>query len=281
MARKLFCEYGPLAYWLSTKKGRLMRHLANRQAGGSFAGTISHDTLPHVAATYTSPVAGEIEGIPADTVKSRADNIWLSASVIDGLVVRPGEVFSFWHLVGNCTPARGFGKAFIVSGGKMVLEYGGGACLVATLLHNLVLGTPLKVEELHHHSDALFPDKPGRVPYELGVSLLYNYIDYRFQNDTDQTVQIKLAKTPGALVGELRSERPFAHRYQLVEEDHYFAQEADGHFYRNSKIYRLVIDNATGETVGKELMRDNHSQVMYDPKLIPHDLLRPASNLCG
>ena len=58
-----------------------------------------------------------------------------------------------------------------------------------------------------------------------------------------------------------------------MEEDHHFKKE-DGIFYRNSKIYRKVIDNATGEVVKKELVLDNHSEVMFDYDLIPKELIR-------
>jgi len=277
LARKLFCEYGPLAYRISTQKEMLKRFFSNLRGCAGFAHTRSEALLPYVAATYSSPVATEIEGVPPATVQNRANNIHLSSRKVDGLLVYPGETFSFWNTVGNSTASNGYGKALIVSNGKLVPEYGGGLCLLATLLHNMVLATPLKVVELHHHSDALFPDKEDRVPYELGVSVLYNYIDYRFQNNTEQKVQLRLYKTPTALLGELRSERPFPNRYRLVEEDHHFAQGANGCFYRNSKIYRLILDSRSGEVVGKELVRDNHSQVLYDPKLIPKALLRDAA----
>jgi len=55
-----------------------------------------------------------------------------------------------------------------------------------------------------------------------------------------------------------------------VEENHHFAKEGDDYF-RISQIYRLVIDNETGETVRKELLLNNHSRVMYDHSLIPKE----------
>lgn len=55
-----------------------------------------------------------------------------------------------------------------------------------------------------------------------------------------------------------------------MEENHHFAKEGDDYF-RISQIYRLVIDNETGETVRKELLLNNHSRVMYDHSLIPKE----------
>lgn len=74
----------------------------------------------------------------------------------------------------------------------------------------------------------------------------------------------------GSLHGELRSEKEFPYKYELVEEGHHFKCE-DGIFYRNSKVYRIVIDKATGKEVAKELVLENHSKVLYDYSLIPKE----------
>ena len=147
---------------------------------------------------------------------------------------------------------------------------GGGLCQMANMVHFLVLNSPLEVTELHHHTDALFPDERRRVPFGTGTSVFYNNVDYRFKNNLDQNVQILVWIENGELCGELRSEKPFKYRYKLVEENHHFAKEGDD-YYRISQIYRVVIDKATGEEVRKELILNNHSRVMYDHSLIPKE----------
>ena len=127
--------------------------------------------------------------------------------------------------------------------------------------------------ELHHHSDALFPDERRTVPFGTGTSVAYNYVDYRFQNDTDQAVQIVVWVEGGELCGELRSEREYPYRYKLVEENHHFRKEGQD-YYRISQVYRWVIDRKTNQIRDKELILDNHSRVMYDYHLIPADQIR-------
>lgn len=75
------------------------------------------------------------------------------------------------------------------------------------------------------------------------------------------------------LCGELRTTQPFPYRYRIIEEDSGFVEEADG-WYRVSKVYRRVIDRASGLEIAKELVLDNHSKVMYDPALIPADQIQ-------
>ena len=40
------------------------------------------------------------------------------------------------------------------------------------------------------------------------------------------------------------------------------------------RIYRQVRDRETGQQTARELIWDNHSQVLFDPALIPAELLR-------
>ena len=69
----------------------------------------------------------------------------------------------------------------------------------------LVLHSPLEVVEFHSHSDALAPDHGERVPFSSGTSVSYNYIDYRFRNNTDQNVQLLVWCDEEKLYGELRN----------------------------------------------------------------------------
>ena len=144
---------------------------------------------------------------------------------------------------------------------------------MANMIHFLVLNSPLEVTELHHHSDALFPDEKRRVPFGTGTSVAYNNVDYRFKNTTDSPVQLLLWIEDGYLCGELRCEKKFPYRYKLAEENHFFAKEGED-YYRNSRVYRIVIDRESGEEIAKELILENHSRVMYDHSLIPKDQIR-------
>ncbi len=112
-----------------------------------------------------------------------------------------------------------------------------------------------------------------RIPLAADTAVGYNYIDYRFKNETDQDFQIFLWCEGEDLCAELRAARPLTHTYGLVEEDHHFRKEGDK-YYRCSKLYRTVSDNGTGKLLEKTLIWDNHSEVVFDPKLIPQALLR-------
>lgn len=145
---------------------------------------------------------------------------------------------------------------------------------MANLIHWLVLHTPLTVTELHHHTDALFPDFKRRVPFGTGTSICYKSLDYRFKNTTNYPIQIRVWLDDTFLYGEIRSNFPLDKKYKIVEEDHHFARDENGDFYRNSKVYRIIYDKETKKELKKELILDNHSKVMYDYNLIPQEEIR-------
>ena len=150
---------------------------------------------------------------------------------------------------------------------------GGGLCNLANLLHLLIVHSPMEITEFHAHSDALDPDKGKRKPFANGTSVQYNHQDYRFKNSTSQIIQLRTWVENEILFGELRSEAQFPFIYQIVEENHHFKKEGE-HYYRHSMIYREKLDRITEQTLEKELVLKNHSKVMYDPDLIPTEMIK-------
>ncbi|MFR3991381.1 MAG: VanW family protein [Angelakisella sp.] len=175
--------------------------------------------------------------------------------------------------MGRTTARKGYLPGLTIGAGRLGAETGGGLCQLANLIHWMVLNSPLTVTELHHHTDALFPDSGRRVPFGTGTSIFYKNVDYRFRNDTDTPVQLLIWQEEHDLCGELRAQHAFPYRWRIIEEDHHFQREADGHYYRCSRIYRVKTD-CEGNELDRELLLINHSQVMYDPALIPPEQLR-------
>ena len=270
MDRKLFCEISPAAYQLSLKKEIVLRHCRDLVSGERIAAKHSAEKLPVTVTTHSSILLRQLHGVDMNLQENKVTNIRLACGKVNGIVIRPGETFSFWRTVGNTTKRKGYREGLVIGSGSLRSGYGGGLCQMANLIHWMVLNSPLDVTELHHHTDALFPDERRRVPFGTGTSICYNNIDYRFQNNTGSAVQLLTWVEDGELRGELRSETEFPCRYQIIEENHHFQKEGDA-FFRVSQVYRLVIDKQTGEQLRKELILDNHSRVMYDYALIPQD----------
>ena len=273
MGRKLFCEISPLTYKISERKGIIQRNLRDLTRGEKIAKTHIKEELPNIVKSHSSILVRKLQGVDIRLQENKVTNIKLACDKINGIVIHPGETFSFWKTVGPAGKKQGYKEGLVVRRTGLSSGYGGGLCQMANMIHWMVLNSPLQVSELHHHTDALFPDERRRVPFGTGTSVSYNYIDYRFKNNTDQDIQILVWCEDGELCGELRSERAFPYRYKMTEENHHFRKEGT-EYYRISQVYRIVIDRATNEEIRKELILDNHSQVMYDHALIPRDQIR-------
>ncbi len=269
--KRNFCDINPFFYLISYEKEILKRRLKNLFGRDRFTKTVSEDKLGVTVFRHHSSMIKHGSGIDPVLQENKVNNIKIACGKISGTVVHPGETFSFWKTVGNTTARKGYKAGRIIAKGKLQPGTGGGLCNLANTLNLLILHSPLRITEFHKHSDALAPEDGPRVPLSSGTSVSYNYVDYRFRNDTDQDVQILLWSEGDELYGELRSETGFDLEYRIVEEGHRFVKEGEK-FYRVSKIYKVALDPGSGETVEKELIWDNHSEVMYDYGLIPGEL---------
>lgn len=267
--RKLFCELSPTCYRISLQKEYLLRDLHDRFSGEKFAREINTLPLPAIVKSHTSSILRRLEGVDMELQRNKAVNLRLACAKINGIIIRPGETFSFWRLVGEPGEKQGYREGLVINAGKLGRGTGGGLCQLANLIHWLVLNSPLTVTELVHHSDALFPDSGRRVPFGTGTSVFYKNVDYRFRNTTDRDVQLLVWVDENELCGELRATEPFPYKYRITEENQGFIEE-DGVFYRVSKVFRLTLDRER-HVLRRELVLDNHSKVMYDYSLIPRD----------
>ena len=267
--RRLFCELSPTCYQISLHKEYILRDIHDTFSGEKFARTINTLPLPVVVKSHTSSILRRLEGVDMELQRNKATNLRIACAKVNGIMINPGETFSFWRLIGEPGEKQGYREGLVISAGKLEKGTGGGLCQLANLIHWLVLNSPLTVTELVHHSDALFPDSGRRVPFGTGTSVFYKNVDYRFKNTTDRPVQLLVWVDEAQLCGELRAEQAFPYTYRITEENQGYTEE-DGVFYRVSKVFRLTLDNER-RIIRRELILDNHSKVMYDYSLIPRD----------
>lgn len=272
--RKCFCEYGPLCYAISLRKEYLSRFLHDRFSGEVFASLQQTGLLPFIVKSHKSTLLRKLQGVDMALQYNKAVNLKIASRGIQGLLIRPGETFSFWKRIGKPDEKHGYLPGLAIQGGKKpVSAVGGGLCQLANMIHWLVLQSPLTVTELHHHSDALFPDDNRRVPFGTGTSVFYNNVDYRFRNDTEDTYQLNIWLDETDLCGELLCSRSLPYRWRIEERDHHYRWE-EGVLYRNSEIRKRKIDRHTGKTVEEALVFCNHSRVLFDPSLVPEEQIR-------
>ena len=269
----LFCDISPACYKISGKKEVIKRHLKNISKRENYLKTQNAEPLDCVVYSCQSALIKKGKDIDPATQYAKAENILIASKKLNGKIIRPGEVFSFWRIIGPITSKRGYQKGRVIENGKLITGIGGGLCNLGNVVHLLTLHSPLDVTEVHYHSDALAPDHGKRVPMSSGTSVNYNYLDFRFKNNTDQSFQLLTEVRDETLFAELRCEKDIPFEYSISEEDHRFVKENDK-YYRMSRIYRDISDKYTGELLKHELIRDNRSEVMFDYSLIPKELIK-------
>lgn len=125
--------------------------------------------------------------LPKDT-KARFSNIDLACETLNGTVVKKGDTFSLWEVLGCPTKEKGYKKAkSFTSDGKVIKSYGGGICQVSTTIYNAVLEVKeLDIKERHEHSRDVVYIKDGK---DAAVS--YNTADLKFKNTLDYDIQLE------------------------------------------------------------------------------------------
>jgi len=264
MGRKLFCQISPLTYRISRKRCILQRKIKDALQGKSIAREKSEDRLPVVVYRHNSLIRRRLGNVDMALQDNKAVNLSLAAPKVNGVLIRPGQTFSFWNLVGNCNEKEGFKEGLVIALGKTGKGVGGGLCQFTNLIHWMVLHSDMEITEHHHHDGIdMFPDFNRQIPFGTGTSVYYNYVDYRFKNVTDRTYQLIVYTTDEYLCGELRADKPQGHTYHISTRNEHFSKEGND-VYRNGEVLRRKIDRVTGNQISEEVIKRNHAKVCYE-----------------
>lgn len=116
---------------------------------------------------------------------ARINNIKLATEKIDGLIMMPGDVFSYNETVGQRTEEAGFQAAGAYADGEVVQEVGGGICQVSSTLYCAAMYAQLEtVSRTNHYF------KVGYLDYGLDATVSWPKPDFKFANNRDYPIKI-------------------------------------------------------------------------------------------
>ncbi|QEY33045.1 vancomycin resistance protein [Synechococcus sp. RSCCF101] len=259
----------PWLFQARVHQKRLERRWQDALGRTPFARTGSSESLACRQTRHQSLLRRRLGDSDPQLQENKIINLGLANRHIDGLILQPGEVFSFWSCVGRTTAARGYVDGMQLSRGEVRTGIGGGLCQLANLLYWMALHTPLTVSERHHHSFDPFPDEQRTLPFGSGAGVFYNYIDLRFTNPTSQPFQLRVWLTDHHLKGAIHTSDTWPVSYHVFERQHRFRRDGD-RIIRSNEIWRSRIDKASGKQLGEELLMHNRSEVKYavDPAVL-------------
>ena len=132
----------------------------------------------------------------AGSIANRVHNIGLGTSRVSGVLVAPGEVFSFNRTVGEVSAASGYRQAYVISQGRTILDDGGGICQVSTTVFRAALnsGLPIVSRTAHAYRVAYYEQagfKPG-----FDATVWAPTVDLVFKNDAKFHILIQAIVDP-------------------------------------------------------------------------------------
>ncbi|MFC1745846.1 VanW family protein, partial [Candidatus Riflebacteria bacterium] len=131
----------------------------------------------------------------------------------DGILLQPGQVFSFNDIVGPRTKKMGFKDAGVIVRGKIVPGIGGGICQVTSTIYNAVLMLDLNILERYNHS--IYTSATSYVPIGFDAAVVWGYKDFRFVNNLSKTLLISARVAGNAIKISFFGQAPLGKSVQL------------------------------------------------------------------
>lgn len=119
--------------------------------------------------------------------KNRIHNIRTGASKFNGVLIKPGEEFSFIKTLGPVDASTGYLPELVIKVDKTIPEYGGGMCQVSTTMFRAALNSGLKITARTNHA---YPVQ-YYAPQGLDATVYIPKPDLAFVNDTPNYILVQ------------------------------------------------------------------------------------------
>ena len=228
------------------------------------------ELFPYIQAESSMPLINEESGQDIQYQYNKVHNLRLAAATVDGVVIRPGETFSFWQLVRHAQEREKYKDGLVLINGRIMPSPGGGLCQLSDLLFWLFLHTPLTVVERHPHGVKAFPTPD--VPAGTDATVSEGWKDLKVRNDTGQALQIQVCLDERKIYGRIRREEKPLFRYEIKEQNLRYYREK-GEIWESVSLFRQKYSLITGDLVSQLHLYENRTVVTYP---LPEEDLSPG-----
>jgi vancomycin resistance protein YoaR len=112
----------------------------------------------------------------------------VGAAQFDGVLVAPGQRFSFNHYLGEVTAEKGYAQSIIIWGNETRTDVGGGLCQVSSTAFRAAFWAGVPVTERSPHLYRVSYYEP---PRGMDATIYSPYTDLKWVNDTDGYILIR------------------------------------------------------------------------------------------
>lgn len=227
-----------------------------------YAETIAGKQLPYKLFEADCALYNGNTGFDMAYQENKVFNLTLAAKTLNGLLIKPGETFSFWRLVRYADKHIPYKDGLTVKNGKLTTVPGGGMCQMSNLLFWMFLHTPLTVIERNGHEVKEFPEPNSDEIKGVDATVSEGWSDLKAQNGTDRTYQISVAFDDENIMGTMFVDKRPQLLYRVVNGDIAYSRESGG-IYESVKVERTEIDADSGEITGQNLLYTNKCKICY------------------
>jgi vancomycin resistance protein YoaR len=128
---------------------------------------------------------------------NRKTNIAVSASRFNGLIIAPGDEFSFNYYLGDISEENGFVEGKVIVGARTVNGLGGGVCQVSTTVFRAAFTGGFAITERNSHGYRVGYYELDNAPPGLDAAIWQPERDFKFQNNTPYHLLIETSVYPG------------------------------------------------------------------------------------
>ena len=231
-----------------------------------FARTQKKNTLEYPCFAHKTLLRRQLKDVDMWMQENKIINLKLAVPKINGIIIRPGETFSYWRLIGKPSKRKGYVEGMVLRNGSFYPGIGGGLCQLSNMIFWMAAHTPLTIVERHRHGYDVFPDSNRSQPFGSGATCYYPHGDLMLRNDTNDTYQIVLSVGKEYLEGEIRVSSPMNEIYKVIEKNHRMDPEYWGGYSRHNELYQEIY-SLDGELIYTKPLVENHAIMMYSPFL--------------
>ncbi len=167
------------------------------QAGERYVPLVVEDIPPRYADTARAEELGIVDLVSTGesyfigSPSGRDHNIRLAATKFDGVVIPPGETFSFNHYLGEVTAEAGYDESYITAGEQLEMGIGGGICQVSTTAFRAAFWGGYPITERWHHGQRVgyYELRGGGVG--MDATVYSPHVDLKFTNDRSTPLLIE------------------------------------------------------------------------------------------
>jgi vancomycin resistance protein YoaR len=118
---------------------------------------------------------------------NRIHNVTVGANKFNGVLIKPGEEFSFIKTLGPVDKSTGYLPELVIKEDKTIPEYGGGMCQVSTTMFRAALNAGLKITARTNHA---YPVQ-YYAPQGTDATVYIPNPDLKFLNDTENYILVQ------------------------------------------------------------------------------------------